>query len=150
MLSSGQFPSLWIRHLSAYKDGTECSETSAYKIQTPGNYPEESIQHSQTCNTWKCISSSLPIHFIHIVWKKNPPVKKNHCYKPWPEGNVHLHFVPRVTWVCHTKSVYTKSTHGIWAKHFVIGWLLLFTCSLKISSKPLRKYALSLTSPCLS
>jgi hypothetical protein len=22
----------------------ECSETSAYKIQTPGNYPEESIQ----------------------------------------------------------------------------------------------------------
>jgi len=24
---------------------TECSETLAYKIQTPGNYPEESIQH---------------------------------------------------------------------------------------------------------
>jgi hypothetical protein len=23
---------------------TECSETSEYKIQTPGNYPEESIQ----------------------------------------------------------------------------------------------------------
>jgi hypothetical protein len=22
-----------------------CSETSAYKIQTPGNYPEENIQH---------------------------------------------------------------------------------------------------------
>jgi len=22
---------------------TECSETLAYKIQTPGNYPEESI-----------------------------------------------------------------------------------------------------------
>jgi len=32
-------------YLSAYEDGTECSETSAYKIQTPGNYPEESIQH---------------------------------------------------------------------------------------------------------
>jgi hypothetical protein len=27
---------------------TECSETSAYKIQTPGNYPEESIQHLQS------------------------------------------------------------------------------------------------------
>ena len=26
---------------------TECSETSAYKIQTPGNYPEESVQHSE-------------------------------------------------------------------------------------------------------
>jgi hypothetical protein len=30
---------------------TECSETSAYKIQMPGNYPEENIQHSKTlCN----------------------------------------------------------------------------------------------------
>jgi len=26
---------------------TECSETSVCKIQTPGNYPEESIQHSE-------------------------------------------------------------------------------------------------------
>jgi len=25
---------------------TECSETSAYKIQTPGNYPKESTQHT--------------------------------------------------------------------------------------------------------
>jgi len=25
---------------------TECSETSAYKIQTPGNYPEENIQQT--------------------------------------------------------------------------------------------------------
>jgi len=31
----------------AYEYGTECSEMSAYKIQTPGNYPEESIQHSE-------------------------------------------------------------------------------------------------------
>jgi len=26
---------------------TECSETSEYKIQTPGNYPVESIQNSK-------------------------------------------------------------------------------------------------------
>jgi len=26
--------------LSSYEDGTECSETSAYTIQTPGIYPE--------------------------------------------------------------------------------------------------------------
>jgi hypothetical protein len=25
----------------------ECSETSAYKIQTPGSYPEENIQHTE-------------------------------------------------------------------------------------------------------
>jgi len=30
---------------STYEDGTKCSETSAYKIQMPCNYPEESIQH---------------------------------------------------------------------------------------------------------
>jgi len=26
---------------------TECSETLTHKVQTPGNYPEESIQHSE-------------------------------------------------------------------------------------------------------
>ena len=26
---------------------TECYETSAYKIQTPGNYPKQIIQHSE-------------------------------------------------------------------------------------------------------
>jgi len=26
---------------------TACSETSAYIIQTPGNYPEENIQHTE-------------------------------------------------------------------------------------------------------
>jgi len=34
-------------YLPAYEDGTECSETSAYKIQTPGNYPEYSLQTSE-------------------------------------------------------------------------------------------------------
>jgi len=33
-------------YLPAYEHGTECSETSVYKNQTPGNYPEGSI-HSQ-------------------------------------------------------------------------------------------------------
>jgi hypothetical protein len=32
---------------TAYDDGTECSETSAYKIQTPGNHPKERKQHSE-------------------------------------------------------------------------------------------------------
>jgi hypothetical protein len=29
-----------ILYILAYEDKTECSETSEYKIQTPGNYPE--------------------------------------------------------------------------------------------------------------
>ena len=35
-----------VGNLLAYEDGTQCSETSEYKIQTPGNYPEENIQRS--------------------------------------------------------------------------------------------------------
>jgi hypothetical protein len=31
----------------------EGSETSAYKIQMPGNYPEESIQHSEHAESLK-------------------------------------------------------------------------------------------------
>jgi len=31
-------------YLPAYEDGTECSETLAYKIQMSGNYPEECIE----------------------------------------------------------------------------------------------------------
>jgi len=44
---------------------TECSETSAYKIQTPGNYPEESIEqiivhHQEVC------TSSLQYFTVHL------------------------------------------------------------------------------------
>jgi hypothetical protein len=37
----------------------ECSETSAYKIQTPGNHPEENIQHVE------CYSITSKI--VHLV-----------------------------------------------------------------------------------
>jgi len=51
-----------ILHLSAYEEGTECSETSAHKIQTPGNYPEESIQHTEHSRSLK---SSIT-YLLHI------------------------------------------------------------------------------------
>jgi len=41
---------------------TECSEMSAYKIQMPGNYPEESIQHSEHDKSLK----SRMLHVIHV------------------------------------------------------------------------------------
>ena len=37
-------------YLSTYEDGTECSETSAYKIHSPGNCPEESTQQMHCCS----------------------------------------------------------------------------------------------------
>jgi hypothetical protein len=44
-----------------------CSETSAYKIQKPGNYPEESIQHSEYGESLKSrISKDLQHIFTNI------------------------------------------------------------------------------------
>jgi hypothetical protein len=34
-------------YLPMKMEHTECSETSACKLQTSGNYPEESIQHTE-------------------------------------------------------------------------------------------------------
>jgi len=57
------FGTLCLFHLHTYlhmkTEQTECSETSAYKIHTPGNYPEESIQHSEHGESLKSI---IPIH----------------------------------------------------------------------------------------
>jgi hypothetical protein len=47
---------------------TECSETLAYKIQTPGNYPEESIQHSEHGESLKSRIDEV----ICSVWIPNP------------------------------------------------------------------------------
>jgi len=48
-----QFSNLVILHQPAYEGGTECSETSAYKIQTPGNYLEENTHHAECCSKVK-------------------------------------------------------------------------------------------------
>jgi hypothetical protein len=44
---------------------TECSETSAYKIQTPGNYPEENMQHTEHGESLKSSISTLTC----MVWR---------------------------------------------------------------------------------
>jgi hypothetical protein len=45
----------------------ECSETVAYKIQTPGNYPEKSVQHSE--------------HGESLKWRNNMKIIKEKCIK---------------------------------------------------------------------
>jgi hypothetical protein len=42
---------------------SRCSETLQYKIQMPGNYPEESIQHSKHSKTLK---SRIKCFFLKI------------------------------------------------------------------------------------
>jgi len=49
---------------------TECSEMLAYKIQIPGNYPEESIQHSEHGKSLKsrimrCVCGGLSF-FLYV------------------------------------------------------------------------------------
>jgi hypothetical protein len=44
----------------------ECSETSAYKIQMPGNYPVENIQHTEHGESLKSRISNLN-QFISVV-----------------------------------------------------------------------------------
>jgi hypothetical protein len=45
---------------------TECSETSAYKIHTPGNYPEENIQQPSALFSWNhpCYHYQLKIFLV--------------------------------------------------------------------------------------
>jgi len=51
-------------YLPAYEDGTECSETSAYKIHKLGNYPDESTQHSVQDESLK----SRRLYFARMVY----------------------------------------------------------------------------------
>ena len=68
-------------YLLAYEDGSECSETSAYKIRTPRYYPEESIQQlirwirSGDLNYGICYTADRPsetqsyfLHFHILSW----------------------------------------------------------------------------------
>jgi hypothetical protein len=39
-------------HLPAYEDGTECSETSAYKLQTPGITQKKAYNIQNKAKAW--------------------------------------------------------------------------------------------------
>jgi len=51
----------------------KCSETSTCKIQTPGNYPEETIQHSEHGESLK--SRKLHTYFVRIAVSKTTNTK---------------------------------------------------------------------------
>jgi hypothetical protein len=53
----------------------ECSETSAYKIQMPGNHPEENIQHTEHGESLKSkmIIVTMPLLLqYHLLTKHDP------------------------------------------------------------------------------
>jgi hypothetical protein len=47
-------------YLPMKMEKTECFETSAYKIQTPGNHPEENIQHTEHGKSLKSRRYNFP------------------------------------------------------------------------------------------
>jgi hypothetical protein len=64
--------------LSMKMEQIECSETSAYKIQTPGNHPEENIQHTEhgegsylLSNEIMCITDEQPFGHDSQINSKN-------------------------------------------------------------------------------
>jgi hypothetical protein len=60
---------------------TGCSKTSAYKIQMPGNYPEENIQHAEHGESLKSRIFNLLCHIFFIVKGKVIPLQAL-----WPLG----------------------------------------------------------------
>jgi len=58
----GTYPPMKMEH-------TECSETSAYNIQAPGNHPEESIQHSEHSESLES-KKSLNLSVVTIQFVK--------------------------------------------------------------------------------
>jgi hypothetical protein len=66
-------------YLSVYEDGTECSEMLAYKIQMPGNYPEESIQHSEHDESLKSRVFSI-LQFMLMMALLVTRMKKLKCF----------------------------------------------------------------------
>jgi hypothetical protein len=57
---------------------TECSETSAYKIQTPGNYPEANIQHTADGESLKSRKRKTYLTFVRP--SSTPSLRTTHSF----------------------------------------------------------------------
>ena len=84
---------------------TECSETSAYKIQTPRNYPEENIQHTvhgeslKSRTIWRQIYIIAVKYFIASVkWLLGHPVYNKEICRFFYIGASNLTFWHGVLW----------------------------------------------------
>jgi hypothetical protein len=64
---------------TTYEDGTECSETSAHKIQTPGNHLKERIQHWEHDGSLK--STFMHVRLIFCTWQ----------WHMWSVGSICVH-----------------------------------------------------------
>jgi hypothetical protein len=70
----------------------QCSETSTYILQTPGNYPKESIQPEDPC-----LLLHLPRHLTRVFKLRN--------FSHWEYWNTHseFHSLNSFVWIRHTE-----------------------------------------------
>ena len=67
----------------------EISETSAYKIHTPGNYPEENVRHSEHGESLKSkVINSLRVLKMEQVECSETSADKIHTPGNYPEENI--------------------------------------------------------------
>ena len=87
-----------ILHLPDYEDGTEWSETSAYKIQTPGNYPQENTQQVFLCYSYCAFSCILYLNQQTVKIKLQQKYRKTrfvlgtNSYMFRQQGAIHREF----------------------------------------------------------
>jgi hypothetical protein len=128
------FSTLVIIHLLAYEDRTQCSETSAYKIQTPGNYPED-IQHTEHGESFKSRILAIPLDInvyrvrqkalctcgrlvLRSAGRRTFPHIKHFRWRKWPLSHAHLgHF-----------------RHLLWLTTVYLGWRTLWAISYVTSA----------------
>jgi hypothetical protein len=65
--------------LPAYEDGTKYSEMSAYKIQMPGNCPEEDIQHTEHGESLKSRICSFAMYYYYHPGESNGNLPLRTC-----------------------------------------------------------------------
>ena len=92
-------------YLPMKMDQTECSETSAYKIQTPGNYPEENIQRTEHRESLK--SRIFVPNFLFYVNQWHNLLESNHL------EDIGLHGRIILKWILKEVSAWTGR---IWLK----------------------------------
>ena len=141
-----RFGTLCLFHLHRQVDVSRMKlgyeKTSAYKIQTPGNYPKESIQHTEQGESLKLRTHKILQHWhkilqknwqettIRLIWVRHLEIMAKRCYKK--KGSTdrqHSHSYSMFMYHCDVthkdKRRYTNRT-------YLIQWLVSISSSQEI------------------
>jgi len=100
-------------YLPMKMEQTECSETPVYKLQTPGNYPKESIQHTEHGESLKSRRVEMVEWFFikisNTKFHQNPYIVLDlfHAYRAGGHGSFNEYLVGDVN---VPKKIYPNKT----------------------------------------